>query len=65
MGSLIVNYTEGVFQPTSPSLIYYDAFGEISNTDDNVLPYGDELVDAKYETFDKAYLEAISNYIGA
>ena len=45
--SLIGNYREGVFQITSPSLIYYDAFGESSNTYETVIPYGDELVDAK------------------
>ena len=57
--SLILNDIEGVFRPTSPSLIYYDAFGESSDSDENVLPYGDELVDVKSETFDKAYLEAL------
>ena len=39
--SLIVNYREGVFHPTSPSFIYYDALGESSDTGGNVLPYGD------------------------
>ena len=63
--SLIGNYIEIVFQPNSLSLIYYDAFVESSNTDSNVLSYGDELVHAKSETVDKAYLESLENYIGA
>ena len=31
----------------------------------DILDYGDELVDAKSETFDKAYLEALDIYIGS
>ena len=54
--SLIGIYREGVFQPTPPSLIYYDAFGESFNTDENVLPYGYEFVDDKSETVNKYYL---------
>ena len=63
--SLIVNYIEGTFHPTSPSLIYYDAFGESSDTDDNFLPYGDELFDVISETVDKDYLEALNHHIRA
>ena len=36
--SLIGNHIEGVFNPTSPSLIYCDDFEESSNTGVNVLP---------------------------
>ena len=50
--SLTVNDREGVFQPTSSSIIYYDDFGMSSSTGENVLPYGDGLVDAKSETGD-------------
>ena len=32
---------------------------EISDTDENVLPNSDEVVDAKSETIDKAYPEAL------
>ena len=63
--SVIGNYREGIFQPTSPSLIYYDAFGGSSDTDENVISYGEELVDAKSESVDEAYLEALDNYIGS
>ena len=63
--SLIGNCIEVVFHPTSPSLIYYDAFGESSDTDDNFLPYGDELFDVISETVDKDYLEALNHYIRA
>ena len=39
--SLIVNSIEDIFQPISPYLIYYGDFAESSDTDSNVLPYGD------------------------
>ena len=61
--SLIRNYREGIFQPTSPSLMYYDAFGDISDTSYKVLPYGDELVDAKAKAVYKSYIEFLYNYI--
>ena len=64
LGSLIGNYREGIFQPTSLSLIYNDSFGESSDTDDNALTYSDKLVNAKSETVDKASLEVLDNYIG-
>ena len=65
MESIIGNHGEGVFKDASPTAIYYDAFGEDTGADDNVLPYGDELIDAKTETIDEAYLEALDTYIGA
>ena len=61
--SLIGNYREGVFHPTSLPIISYDDFKESSKTDENVLHYGDELVDAKYATVDAVYTYAIDNYI--
>ena len=63
--SLIENNIKGIFHPTSPSLIYYDALVESSNNDKNVIPYGDELVDSRPKIVDKAYPEALDNYIGA
>ena len=63
--SSIGNDIEGVFEPTSPSIIYYEASGEGYDTDENVLHYGDKFVHAKPESFDKAYLEAFNNYIGS
>ena len=32
---------------------------------ENVLPYGDEFVNAKSKTIDEAYIEALDIYIGA
>ena len=63
--SIIGNSREGIFDNTIPSSIYYNAFGDDTDADDNVLPYGDELMDAKTETVDEAYLEALDSYIGA
>ena len=65
MESIIGNNREGVFKDTAPSAIYYDAFGEDTDADDNVLPYGNELIGAKTETIAEAYLEALDTYIGA
>ena len=40
-------------------------FRDDHNVDDNVLPYGDELINAKTDTVDEPYLEALYEYIGA
>ena len=61
----IGNYRQPIFDNTSPSIIYFDAFNEDRDADENVLPYGDELVDAKTETVDEAYIEALDEYIGS
>ena len=63
--SKIGNHKEALFQITVPENLYYDAFGDDPSDDDNVLPYGDELVDAKTDEIDEAYLEALDEYIGA
>ena len=62
--SLIGGYREGILQPTSPYIIYCDAFWGSSYTDEILLTYGDESVDAKSKTFYKAYIEVLNNYIG-
>jgi hypothetical protein len=61
----IGNHRQPIFDNTSPSHIYFDAFYEDHDADDNALPYGDELVDAKTETIDDAYIESLDEYIGS
>ena len=61
----IGNHRQAIFNPETPKGIYYDAFDDDHDADANVLPYGDELIDAKTEDVDEAYLEALDSYIGA
>ena len=63
--SNIGNHKQGIFKPAAPMDIYCDAFGDDNDIDENVLPYGDELIDAKTETVDEAYLESLDAYLGA
>lgn len=61
----IGNYKQAVFDEENPNYIYFDAFGDDRDADAPVLPYGDEIVDAKTEEIDSAYLESLDEYIGA
>ena len=65
LSEVIGNHRQPLFDPVKPSGLYYTAFGDDFNDDDNVLPYGDELVDSKTETIDQGYMEALDEYIGA
>ena len=62
--SKIGNQKQPTFNVVSPSSIYYEAFGDSDDADDNVLPYGDEMIDVKTAEVDEAYLEALDEYIG-
>jgi hypothetical protein len=62
--SKIGNYKQPLFNIHIPKGIYYNAFGDDMDADDNVLPYGDELVDQKTSEVNEAYLEALDEYIG-
>ena len=33
--------------------------------DDNIIPYGDEIIDLKEKEINEAYLDTLDNYIGA
>ena len=43
----IGNHWQPVHNPAQPEAIYYDAFGDNHDEDESVLPYGDEMIDAK------------------
>ena len=61
--SFIENHRQRIFRNTSPTSIYYIEFGDDTNDDKNTLPYGDECIDAKEETIDEEYIEALDSYI--
>ena len=63
--NVIGNHRQPIFDNTAPCNIYFDAFNEDHDSDENVLPYGDELIDAKTETIDEAYIESLDEYIGS
>ena len=39
----IKNAKQPLFDSTEPDIIYYSAFGDTNDVDDNVLPYGGEI----------------------
>ena len=61
----IGNHKTGIFDPQAPIQVYYDNFGDDRSEDDLVLPYGDEIIDAKDHEIDEAYLDSLDTYIGA
>ena len=61
----IGNHRQPIYKAMQPDSIYFDTFDDDLDSDLNVLPYGDELVDAKTDEVNDAYLEALDNYIGA
>ena len=63
--SVIGNHRVPIFNHVQPNAIYFDAFSDDHDSDANVLPYGDELIDVKTETVDEAYLESLDEYIGS
>ena len=63
--SKIGNHKEGIFEHDNPGSIYYTAFCDDSTSEENILLYGDEILDAKIETVDEVYIEKFDTYIGA
>ena len=39
----IVNATQPLFDGMDPDRVYYSDFGDTKDSDDNVLPYGEEI----------------------
>ena len=60
----IGNHKQPLFNITVPNDLYYKAFGDDVDEDENELPYGDELLDQKTTEIDDAYMEALDEYIG-
>ena len=61
----IGNHKMPEFVPTVPNSLYYTAFGDDFQDDDLVLPYGNEIINAKTHEVNDAYMEALDSYIGA
>ena len=62
----IGNHRQPSFDFEQPDAIYHRIFDDDDPSDDeNVLPYGSEILDAKTEEIDSAYLESMDEYIGA
>ena len=62
--SKIGNNRVPIIDASDPSHIYYDAFYDDHNADDNVLPYGEEIEEAKTGEMQDAYLEDQDELIG-
>ena len=60
----IGNSKEPLFDGIYPEIVYYSAFGDTKNADDNFLPYGEEIQDQKEVEVNKDYIGALENYIG-
>ena len=60
----IVNYKPPLFDGMQLDRLYYSAFGDTENANENVLSYGEEIQDQKDVEFNQAYIEALDNCIG-
>ena len=60
----IGNYKQGAYNDSQPGEIYYTAFGDQSDEDDNVLPYGAEEQSPQFDEVNQEYLDSLDNYIG-
>ena len=61
----IGNDNQPMFDGIDPDRVYNSAFGYTNDSGYNVLPYGEEIQDQKEVEFNKAYIEALHNYIGS
>ena len=63
--SNIGNSKMPIFDPSKPNEIYYKPFEDDMLEEENVLPYGDELVDVKVTETNEPYIEELDNLIGS
>ena len=61
----ISNHKEPVFNLQQPNNIYANSFDQHLDIDDDALPYGDEIIDAKTVEIDSTYLDYLDQYINA
>ena len=61
----IGNAKQPLFDGTDPERVYYSAFGEIDDADNNVLPYGEQIQEQKEVEVNQSHIESLYNYIGA
>ena len=63
--SKIGNHKTGIFNMNDPQAVYFEAFDEAPDADDNDEPFDEELIDIKHQEIDDAYLDSLDNYINA
>ena len=61
----IGNTKQPIYNNVHPQAIYFNAFDDDVEDDDQDLPYGDEFIDVKTEEVNDRYLDAMDEYIGA
>ena len=61
----IGNKRQPLYLKDDPEAIYYDLMGDDRDADENVLPYGDKLIDTKTANVNEAYLKSLDTYIWA
>ena len=59
------NSKQPLFDGMDPDRVYYSSFGDTEDTDNNVLPYGEDIQYQKEVEVNEAYIEALLNYIEA
>ena len=52
----IVNSKQPLFDGTEPDIVYYSAFGDTDDADNNLLPYGEDIQDQKEVEVNEAYI---------
>ena len=65
MEAKIGNAKQLLFDGMDPDRVYYSDFGDTKDSDDNVLPYGEEIQYQKEIEVNKAYIKVLDNYIGS
>ena len=61
----IVNSKQPIFDRTEPDRVYYSAFGDTGDPQENLLTYEEEIKKQKQVEVHQSYIEELYNYIGA
>ena len=61
----IGNEKQPIYDDENPTAIYYNAFNDPTDSDDTILPYGDDLDNQVIQEIDQSYLDTLDTYIGA
>ena len=61
----IGKHCQSIYDIVDPDRIKFAAFGDQPDEDDQLLPYGEEIMDQKTMDIDDSYFEQFDAYIGA
>ena len=61
----IINDKQTMFYGMDSYRVYYSAFGDTNDTDNNVLPFVEDIHHQKEVEVNEAYIGELYNYIGA